>query len=145
MSLFLNPCMGQVKTLQVHRSYDLEGKRQHFVWPQGQGHIIEYFLVNASPILLDVATSKFEGANLTWCRGYRLFIILLSHLFLYQTASVNIALHLKKSNALFKSAYANGFAPNTIHRHNILSKMVLCCRWLHNATAKVNGTQLSHT
>ena len=65
MRLLLNPCMGQVKTVQVHRSYDFEGNRQHFVLPQGQGHITEYFLVNASPKLLDVATSKFEGAKLT--------------------------------------------------------------------------------
>ena len=29
-----------------------------------------YFLVNASPKPLDIPTSKFIGAYVTWCRGY---------------------------------------------------------------------------
>ena len=46
----------QLKTLQVHRSYDVKGPGQYLVCP-GQK-----VLVNASPKSLDVATSNFACA-----------------------------------------------------------------------------------
>ena len=50
----------QLQSLQVHRSHDMDGTGQHFVW--GQGHKM-YFLVNpSSPKLFDVATSNFAWA-----------------------------------------------------------------------------------
>ena len=64
MQLLLNRWTKQLQTLYVHRSYDVEGTRQHFVWwhwPKGKGQIM-YFLVNATPPKpLDVATSNIAG------------------------------------------------------------------------------------
>ena len=37
----------------------------NILYDQGQGHNIMYFLVNASPKPLDIATSNFTGAMVT--------------------------------------------------------------------------------
>ena len=46
MHLLLNHWMLQLQTLQLHRSLDIGGDEQHFLWRQNQKM---YFLVNASP------------------------------------------------------------------------------------------------
>ena len=62
MHLLLNRWTKQLQTLQVYRSHDVEGTGQFSrdLDTKGQGQIM-FFLVNASPEPLDIAT-QIAGA-----------------------------------------------------------------------------------